>query len=128
MHLTRKVLIEAMGLKPGDKITAKNGRKIFTINDDYHLVSNDGWKYSPYIMMDVEFEIVPPIKKVGEQLCNKIECDSDTCPLYSINCSLESKDDPSLYDVLEAWHKKYKDKEIYNILKSRLDKEVNDEK
>ena len=128
MKLTRKDVIEAMGLKIGDKIIVKDWRKIYTINDEYCLMSNDrctyGCTYSPNILMDAEFEIVPPTKKVGEQLCNNTDCDSDTCPLHSINCSLESKDNPSLYDVLEAWHKKYKDDEIYDILKARLDKEV----
>ena len=128
MRFTRKDLIDAKGLKPGDKIKAKNGRKIYTINDEYYLVYDDDCKYSPFALIDEEFEIVPPIKKVGEQLCSKINCAD--CPLHGINCILESKGDlyPSLYDVLEVWHKEYKDDKLYDFLKARLDKEINDEK
>ena len=34
MKLTRKDVIEAMGLKIGDKIIVKDWRKIYTINDE----------------------------------------------------------------------------------------------
>lgn len=122
MKFTRKDLIEAMGLHVGDRIKTKNG-SICEISFDGSLLIN-GRAYSPFSLIDEEFEIVPPIKNVGEQLCSKMDCDSGSCPLHSINCYLHSKDDPSLYDVLEAWHKKYKDDELYKILKTRLDKEI----
>ena len=126
MRFTRKELAQAMGLKPGDKIKALG--TIFTINDKYILTSSDrDVLSSPAILIDSEFEIVNTIK-VGELLCNKIDCESDNCPLNGINCyldcCLEIKDNPSLYDKLEAWYKEYKDDGIYNILKAKLDQEI----
>ena len=126
MRFTRKELAQAMGLKPGDKIKALG--TIFTINDKYILTSSDrDFLSSPAILIDSEFEIVNTTK-VGELLCNKIDCESDNCPLNGINCyldcCLEIKDNPSLYDKLEAWYKEYKDDGIYNILKAKLDQEI----
>ena len=126
MKFTRKDLADAMRLKPGDKIKAL--RTIFTINDKYILTSSDrDFLSSPAILIDSEFEIVNTTK-VGELLCNKIDCESDNCPLNGINCyldcCLEIKDNPSLYDKLEAWYKEYKDDGIYNILKAKLDQEI----
>lgn len=122
MRFTRKDLADVMGLKPGDKIKALG--TIFTINDKYILTSGDrDFLSSPAILIDSEFEIVNTTK-VGELLCNKIDCENDNCPLNGINCCLEIKDNPSLYDRLEAWYKKYKDDGIYNILKAKLDQEI----
>ena len=126
MKFTRKDLADAMELKPGDKIKALG--TIFTINDKYILTSSDrDFLSSPAILIDSEFEIVNTTK-VGELLCNKIDCESDNCPLNGINCyldcCLEIKDNPSLYDKLEAWYKEYKDDGIYNILKAKLDQEI----
>lgn len=120
MQLTRKVLIEALGLKPGDKITAKNWRKICTISDEYYLLSNDGWKYSPYILMDVEFEIVQPKKKIGDLICIDVGCKK--CPLCAIQCKGGTRG--TLYNTLEETFDDIKDDEIYKILKARLDMEV----
>lgn len=127
MRFTRKDLIEAMGLKIGDKIKTKTYGTTFTINDEYYLIADRCYPSSPFILIDEEFEIVKTTK-VGELLCNKIDCESDNCPLNSINCyldcCLEIKDNPSLYDKLEAWYKEYKDDGIYNILKAKLDQEI----
>ena len=122
MRFTRKGLAQAMGLKPGDKIRV--WKTIFTINDEYSFISDNGYPASPAIFIDEEFEIVQAKKNVGEQLCSKIDCVD--CPLHGINCILERKEDlyPSLYDVLEEWHKEYKDDKLYNFLKARLDEEV----
>ena len=123
MRFTRKELAQAKAI---NKVKALG--TIFTINDKYILTSSDrDFLSSPAILIDSEFEIVNTTK-VGELLCNKIDCESDNCPLNGINCyldcCLEIKDNPSLYDKLKAWYKEYKDDGIYNILKAKLDQEI----
>ena len=112
-----------MGLKSGDKIKLKTCKNIFTINDEYNLISDEDRTYIPHVLIDEEFEIVTHMKKVGEMVCTDISCED--CPLYRITCMY--KNDVTLYEALDNWYEKFHDKEIYDILKSRLDKEVNDE-
>ena len=64
-------------------------------------------------------------KRVGDMLCNDFsECDGG-CPLIWLCCNHQHEGhdcDITLYDVLERH--KIDDKEVYNVFKDRLDKEV----
>lgn len=62
---------------------------------------------------------LPKKKHVGDLKCEDVDC--KYCPLYSIHCF---PNPDTLNDVLEKWLEVYKDKELYKILKARLDKEV----
>lgn len=123
MKFTSKQLIEAMGLKEEDVILCQDKEYIIKENE---LVSKDerdgiGWEIILGIdyLLDKDFEIVKPKKKVGEQFCGAIYCNK--CPL--VRCCIETEQ-CTLYENLEGWNKEYNDKKIYDILKSRLDKEV----
>ena len=61
--------------------------------------------------------------KKGELICRKLKCHE--CPISSINCasSILDTNNKTLYTILEIWEDLYEEKEIYDILKSRLDKE-----
>lgn len=120
MILTKKDLAQIMGLKPGDKI--KVWDNIFTLNNEYSFISNNDYPISPSLFIDEEFEIVQPKKKIGDLICKDVDC--DTCPLRALHCDVVYSD--TLYKILERHFAEMgiKDDEIYNILKERLDKEV----
>ena len=74
-----------------------------------------------------DFEILPKPKRVGDLKCNEFD-DCSKCPLRSI-CSILIYDvvDITFYEILEKYIKSGKssfDQEIYDFLKARLDKEV----
>lgn len=62
---------------------------------------------------------LPKKKHVGDLQCEDADCKD--CPLYAIHC-FPAND--NLYNILEKWLEVYEDKELYEILKARLDKEV----
>lgn len=119
-RLTSKDLAQAMGLKPGDKIKLNNG-EIAKVTEDYEL---DFYplKTSLSVIIDEEFEISPRKKKIGELTCEEISCEK--CPMEAIYCGTFRLKKDVLYDVLSEWFKECNDKEIYDILKARLDMEV----
>ena len=99
MRFTKKDLVEAMGLKPGDKIKLKDCGNSYTITNKYHIVNKYGEEFTPLIICDAEFEIVTHMKKVGEMVCTDILCEG--CPLYRITCMY--KNDVTLYEALDNW-------------------------
>ena len=114
-----KYLAKALGLKVGDKI--KYGEANFILNQNYVLHNEEkGYDVSMLDLIDDDFEILPPKKKVGELKCCDFTCDN--CPLRIIDCS--SVASKKIYDILEDFNKAYNDQEIYDIIKKRLDKEV----
>lgn len=119
MKFISKDLAKAMGLNPRDKVMFKNGR-IAKVTDDYELDLYP-LKASLSVLVDEEYEIVPQKKKVGEKLCKDLDC--KLCPLNRLNCAV-CGGNSNLYGHLEGWYEKFHDKEIYDILKKRLDKEV----
>lgn len=62
---------------------------------------------------------LPKAKYFGDLQCEDVDCKD--CPLYAIHCFPQTD---TLYDELEKWLEVYKDQELYEILKARLDKEV----
>ena len=118
MTLTSEELAKLLGIKIGDKIKFSNGRIVDVIKDyvlDFHPL-----KASLYVIIDEEFEIVQPKKKIGDLICIDVGCKK--CPLCAIQCKGGTRG--TLYNTLEETFDDIKDDEIYNILKSRLDKEV----
>lgn len=63
----------------------------------------------------------PKKKHVGDLICEELECRN--CPLYSINCDIGDSYS-NLYKILEFHYKQFKDKEIYDLFKKQLDKEI----
>ena len=60
-------------------------------------------------------------KYIGDLICKDLKCEN--CPLYSINCDAGDAYS-NLYKILEFCYAHINDKEIYDILKKRLDEEV----
>ena len=119
MKFTSEDLAKILGIKIGDKIKYTNGEVADVIKD--YILDFKHWRIGLHILVDEDFEIVRPKKKVGEKLCDENYC--DCCPLNIINYCL-GLDYLRLYEILDRWYENYKDDEIYNILKSRLDKEI----
>ena len=59
-------------------------------------------------------------KKVGDLKCTEISCEK--CPLRTLSCI--SAPGKTLYEMLDLTEADT-DKEIYDLMKNRLDKEVN---
>ena len=69
-----------------------------------------------------ELERLLPIpKRVGETLCERY---CNDCPLVAIQCFSDETEGKQLYEVLQQTLPNYLDQEIYDLLKARLDKEV----
>lgn len=60
-------------------------------------------------------------KYIGNLICKDLKCEN--CPLYSINC-VNGDAYSNLYKNLEYHYEQFKDKEIYDLFKKRLDEEV----
>lgn len=122
MKFTSKQLAEAMGLKVGDRIDIKDlndKHHICKLKADYELYDNNGDFVDLKYIVNHDIEILPPKKKVGDLICEEVACES--CPLSDCCCAGSSE---SLFNNMEAWYEEHHDKEIYDILKARLDKEV----
>lgn len=135
MKFTSEDLMKAMGLAVGDRIKAPNGVIYEVVSEvvDYAnvigLINKGKYEdnYFPLKMLvcDEDFEILPKLKKVGELNCKeyrKERCNS--CPIRVL--CVDDCTNNTLYNKLELAHKYGKDQEIYDILKKRLDKEVED--
>lgn len=123
MKFTNNDLAKAMGLEIGDRVRvrcADGSIYIYKLNSDYSLSYNRAHIHLDSII-ELDYEIIPRTKKVGELICRDISCAD--CPLRAMDCGGE-RNDESLYDKLECTFADINDKEIYDIVKSRLDKEA----
>ena len=118
MKITSEELAKTMGIKIGDRIRFPDG-KVADITEDYQLDYHPG-KVRLAFLVDGEFEILSHTKKVGEQVCADLFCSK--CPLWGISCGIKNRN--TLYDKLNKWNENHQKKEIYDILKVSLDKEV----
>lgn len=138
MKFTSEDLMKAMGLQVGDriKISVANNEFIYEIrlnaeNKPYLLneqnLINCGDVHS---LIDMDFEILPRPKRVGELKCGNFDGCDNGCPLCWICCHYDPNilrtthnDDTILYDVLNKFDFDLAE-EIHDLLKARLDKEV----
>ena len=126
MKFTSEDLMKAMGLKVGDKVkikykygdeicvVTKQNKNILLVNESLiQCISN---------ILDYDYEILPKPKRVGDLKCDDFDCVH--CPLKFICCLNEwgIKTNENLFSVLEKFE--CDDKEIYELLKNRLSKEV----
>jgi len=122
-------------LKVGDRVVCLDSRYIFKViehKDNVYLECENAKNETQFIhyLLNVDFEILPQPKRVGDLKC-KIECEN--CPLRALDgCSLYGCimfGQLTLYEILEKVHNDWlnKDQEIYDLLKARLDKEVEEE-
>lgn len=129
MKYTSEDLMKAMGLVVGDRVNVAltpNHYAIFTLvndeNEGLSLISKEKEFYPVEFLVDLDFEILPTPKRVGDLKCE--ECICDECPLRYTRCGQYIYDEVILYDILEGVNSDYKDQEIHDLLKDRLDKEV----
>lgn len=118
MKFTSEMLMKAMGLAVGDKVIINGKTHTFTTKKDGTLICKNVLKQ----LIDQDFEIILKPKKVGDLKCGDFECNK--CPLQFV-CNLYDSpfsEDNSLYNILTKID--VYDQEIYDLLKARLDKEV----
>lgn len=125
MKLTNKDLLKILSLQIGAKIKTDIGIleiKKSTSGIIYLEDTEDNEEYNLSELVNVEYEILPRPKHVGDLICNETDCKN--CPMKCLEC-LEYIDAPeTIYERLKRWYEYYKDQEIYDLLKARLDKEV----
>lgn len=132
MKFTSEDLMKAMGLSVGDrvKVTFKDDTieeyEIIKYDNGNIILHDDFHGYDDHIgyLLDHEIEILPRPKRVGDLKCGETNCKS--CPIRII-CSEERSVTNSLYFNLELYKKDQRvnyDQEIHDLLKARLDKEV----
>lgn len=125
MRFTSEDLMKAMCLQVGDRV--KLGERVFPIiikDEDIYYQDDRGYFHSIVMLIDQDFEILPRPKRVGDLKCEDLDC--TYCPMKCLNC-LDSIDKPeTIYGRLERWFEHYKDQEIYDLLKARLDKVVSE--
>lgn len=133
MKFTSEDLMKAMGLSIGDriKISVANNEFIYEIrlnaeNKPYLLneqnLINCGDVHS---LIDMDIEILPRPKRVGDLRCDDFAGCDYGCPLMWLCCNHRDEGHDcniSLYNVLDFY--KIDDQEIYDLLKARLDKVV----
>jgi hypothetical protein len=133
MKFTSEDLMKAMGLQIGDKVRV-NGEQLMTVasNDcgEIKLIED----YIKIILpiehlLNRNIEILPKPKRVGDTLCKDTECEK--CPLRMVQGCENVLSKFTLYRSLEEIkdynenHDSF-DQEIHDLLKARLDKEVNE--
>ena len=132
MKFTSEDLMKAMGLQVGDriKISVANNEFIYEIrlnaeNKPYLLneqnLINCGDVHS---LIDMDIEILPRPKRVGDMKCKDFECAK--CHLRCLpHCNQLDNGKKTLFNTLNSWNEYDTfDQEIYDLLKARLDKVV----
>lgn len=127
MKFTSEDLMKAMGLKIGDRVKTKDNFIFEIVKNDFYFLKginipeNRGLEF----LIGLEVDIVPRPKRVGDLKCKEFKCSN--CPLRAlITCNSYNGRSKRLFDNLAKWTNEYTsfDQEIYNLLKARLDKEV----
>lgn len=140
MKFTSEDLMKAMGLSIGDRVKVKfdvctpyyqdTANCICEIikNIQGHIMIRNENHQAMFIhnLVDMDFEILPRPKRVGEFKCKDFECAK--CHLRCLpHCNQSDSAKKTLFNILNGWNEYDTfDQEIYDLLKARLDKEVQD--
>ena len=139
MKKTNEELLQFFGLKVGDKIKVDGYDKPFVIFEKSGKIFAkrenclSSWDYYDVrtltdVLLNCDYEIVKPKKKLGEINCNKMLCRN--CPLRAIDCDITGN---TLYDALEKYIEdlnsfdsslKPFEKAFIDAIKVELDKEI----
>ena len=130
MKITSEQIMNILDIDVGDYII-RNGIK-YTVKrtndgEGYILVDPDGYTLKFGDLVDDEFILHKPKKKVGETCCcDYMHCGD--CPLCVLNCNCVAKDGRwPLYRLLNEVCSIYdmkSDNPIYKAFRTELDKEV----
>lgn len=138
MKFTSENLMNAMGLQVGDRIVLDNGSvyEVAVRNSEISLQYLESkylntvptpkkfeW-FSLGYLYNKDYEILPRPKRVGDTLCKDCECVE--CHLRCLpHCNQLDSAKKTLFNILDGWNEYGTfDQEIYDLLKARLDKEV----
>ena len=138
MKFTSEDLMKAMGLSVGDRVKVKLGIgldflsnsknyvvEIFKDTTGIIMIKNDK-NQSIFLtnLIGYDFEILPRPKRVGDILCKDCECVE--CHLRCLPyCNQLDNGKKTLFNILDGWNEYNSfDQEIHDLLKARLDKEV----
>lgn len=130
-RFTSEDLLKALELQVGDRVKFTDiywNNCIYEIvfKDDEYFVKTEEQIFPLCKLLDREIKLLQRPKRVGDLKCtDEIEC--KYCPLRMANCTRTKNS--TLYKLLEeikgiALSGDYFDQEIYDLLKTRLDKEV----
>ena len=132
MKFTSKDLMKAMGLQVGDRIRINNRNDIYIIelnecDEPIYIEEFTKIKFPMFDLINKNVKILPRPKRVGELDCF-VEIKCNKCPLRMISGCANQEGIP-LYDILQAikidsTKNNMFDQETYDLLKARLDKEV----
>lgn len=146
-EFTEEKLAKAMGLKIGDKIMLKDSidlesqnsndrtqeKEIFVIKDYYLVVGlyNPNHVFDLKRLVELEFAILTEEDKIGDfDPHSNCTLDKKLTVLHHYkessyeNYFSNRKMPNTLFELLENWYVESKDKEIYDILKKRLDEPI----
>lgn len=131
---TTEDLIKNMGLQVGDTIKFETDIWELMFDEKHNLymfvlLRDKSHCFAPAYLLDKDFDILPRPKKVGDLLCDEVECKE--CPLRALCRCGQSR-----FSLFEIWNEltnmilddENSDLEIYNIIEGRLNKEVPDVK
>lgn len=140
MKFTSEDLLKILNLQVGDRIKVKfdvcspyyqnttNSICEIIKNITGHIMIRNENNQTMFIhnLVDIDFEILPKPKRVGDLKCKDFECCD--CPIgflcdYKIPKYAENKE-PTLYQMFEYYN--VTDQEIHDLLKARLDKVANE--
>lgn len=130
MKKTSEEFMEFLGLKLGDRIKIDGDDRIWVVSTKrfmYRLECLNEEIVKPFGHLEgMNYEILHTSKRVGDlKCCNEIKCEQ--CPLRGVCTTMMAFPPMKLYDILNRYgvHKNaYFDQEIYDLLKARLDMEV----
>lgn len=130
IKFTSEDLMEWLGLQVGDeiRINDKPDNYIVELNECGIPCVKDKYtkiRFEMTYLINRKVEILPRPKRVGDLKCSyddTLNCSK--CPLFVLCHASREYDNKRLYEVLDNWFESSKDQEIYYLLKTRLDKEV----
>ena len=135
--ITSEDFMQFLGIEVGDKVKIESlepsGDGTYTKKYEvYDVAYNDFFgfflssknnKISIMNLIGPNFDIIPKHRKVGDLMCE--ECSCTTCQLRGIGCrNVSTNTKNTLYEILDKYFEEYPDQEIHDLLKARLDKEV----
>ena len=128
MKFTSEDLMKAMRLQVGDRVKVGEYNETFELmkstEGKWRLISKNCSIVDLIWLVDKDYEILPRPKRVGDLKCKDFECAK--CHLRCLpHCNQMSNAKKTLFNILNGWNEYDTfDQEIYDLLKARLDKVV----
>lgn len=126
-NFTSKDLMESMKLQVGDRVKVVRDDRAYEIVNEKNTIQikriGEGYLVDLSYLVGLDIEILPRPKRIGNLKCNELAClNCPLCWICFIKINEKNEMQTTLYEMLESFA--VKDQEIYDLLKTRLDKEV----